>query len=151
MNLGEIVRVLKNSDVDTYTDDERGILLTLPKDVGITNEKKKTRLYKLTQGTNFYNMAIQNDFVGDDFDSVKRIPNNKIIPLCQFEKACFYTVKNEDYLYVSYRKNDSPYFDDKTIKNFKRQFGLLLEYYIENKKVFYSDYDLSLYIKNIFS
>lgn len=151
LNLGELVRVLKNSDVDTYTDEERGILLTLPKDVGITKEKKKTRLYKLTQGTKFYDMAIQNDFVGDDFETVKRIPNNQINPLCQFGKACFYTVKNQDYLYVSYRKNNSPYFDDSTIKNFKRQFGLLMEYYIENKKIYYSDYDLTLYVKNIFS
>ena len=151
LNLGEIIRVLKNSDVETYTDEERGILLTLPKGVGITAEKKKTRLYKLTQGTKFYDMAIQNDFVGDDFETVKRIPNNQIIPLCQFGKACFYTVKNQDYLYVSYRKNDSPYFDESTIKNFKRQFGILMEYYIENKKIYYSDYDLTLYVENIFS
>ena len=87
---------------------------------------------------------IDTESFSDDFETVKRIPNNQIIPLCQFGKACFYTVKNQDYLYVSYRKNDSPYFDESTIKNFKRQFGILMEYYIENKKIYYSDYDLTL-------
>lgn len=151
LKLGEIIRNMKDNEIERYEDIERDLLVVLPKAKKLTEAKKKTKLYKLTAGSDFYNMAINNDFVNEDFTNVKKLPNNILVPLCQFEKACFYTIKNEDKLYVSYRKNESPYFDMTSIKNFKRQYGLLLAYYFENHLTFFCDYDLALFVKSIFS
>lgn len=150
LKLGEIIRILKNSNVERYEDTERELLVILPNSHDISEQKKNTKLYKLTQGTDFYDMAINNSFVYDDFNNIKKIPNNMLTPLCQYDKACFYTVKKQEILYVSYRKNNSIFFDEKTKKLFKKQFGALLEYYIENNLILYADYDLHLYVKSIF-
>lgn len=150
LKLGEIIRRMKAANLERYADAERDLLIVLPQAKRLAEVKKETKLYKLTEGSDFYNMAINNDFVNDDFTNIITIPNNILIPLCQYEKACFYTIKNDDKLYVSYRKNNSPYFDNNSLKQFKRKYGLLLAYYFENKLTYFCDYDLALFVKSIF-
>ena len=47
-----------------------------------TDMKMKTRLYKLTKGTSFYDMSLENDFTSDYFGDLKKVNYNQLTPVC---------------------------------------------------------------------
>ena len=150
LKLGEVIRQMKVNDIQEYTDTERGIYLALPTGLNISKKKENTSLYKLTKGTNFYDMSIGNDFVHDVFDNVMKVPSNKLIPIVTYENITFFKIKDNSFLYVSYRKADCPIYDKETYKRFKYDYGLMLGEYIECKAIYYQDYDIKLIVDNLF-
>lgn len=152
LKLREVIHRLKKTGQHIYTDDRRGIYLELIDGTGVAEFKKQTALYKLTAGTAFYDMAIENEFTGDSFDDVYKIPPSNLIPLVRLENVTFYQVKGDQPLiYASYRKADVPEYTKETLQAFKRRYGLQLEYYFINKKVVYYDYDIKLTVRHLFS
>ena len=49
---------MKTNNEHLYKDNERGIYLSLLENKTVKDMKLKTKLYKLTKGTSFYDMAI---------------------------------------------------------------------------------------------
>jgi len=151
LKLGTVIMQMKQQDIEVYQDPERGLYLQLLKPGQIRDLKSKTALYKLTKGTAFYDMAIDNEFTVDNFDDVKKINNNKLVPLVRYDNIYFYTIKDRDKIYISYRKADvQDRYTPETLTAFKRDYGLLLEQYFISGKVLYYNYDIKLDVKNIF-
>ena len=151
LKLGEVIRQMKlREDFREYEDEERGIYINLPEDLGITKLKKNTKLYKLTADTEFYKMAIGNDFVDDDFNVIKSFKSNELIPLCRFSYVSFYRVKGQNILYCTKRSNNSPLYTKSTLKDFKRKYGMFFKKLFEKNRVFYSDYDVKMFVNSIF-
>lgn len=150
LKLGEVIHQLKKNNETIYTDTERSIYLELPKDIPISKKKKEGSLYKLTKGTKFYDMSINNEFVNDSFDDVKKIKANDLIPYLSFEDIYFYQLKSSDKLYATYRKCECPHFSQETIEILKREYGYVFFYYIENKEMVYYNYDVKIAVKRIF-
>ena len=151
LKLREVIHRLKKTGGNVYTDKERGIYLELIDGSGVAEFKKQTALYKLTAGTAFYDMAIDNEFTGDVFDDVYRIPPANLIPIVRLENVTFYQVKGDrPLIYCSYRKADTPEYTKETLQAFKRRYGLQFEWYFINKKVVYYDYDIKLIVKHLF-
>lgn len=150
LKLGETIRQMKITGDKEFIDNERGIYLALPSGLGITEKKKETALYKLTKGTSFYEMSLNNDFVNDTFDDVKKVRANTLIPLFSYEDLTFFQIKNSSKVYVSYRKADCKKYTIETINILKRDYGMFLFYNIESKNVLYYDYDVKLQVLSMF-
>lgn len=65
MSLGLVTKLMsvKSAGEFIWTDEKRGICVIFPKSSKISEEKKDTALYKMTEGTQFYANSIENDFV----------------------------------------------------------------------------------------
>ena len=151
LRLGEIIHQMKITGVELYTDDERGIYLNLLKPGELAKAKSQTKLYKLTKGTDFYDMAIGNEFTSDSFDDVYKIRYQDLTPIVAYENIYFYSVKNKNLMYCSYRKADVDKFTKDNFTAFKRQYGLIFDWYITNNKIVYYDYDVKLFVKNMWN
>lgn len=150
LHLAEQIRLMETAKIEEWADEKRGIFMNLPEDLRITALKKNTKLYKLTENSEYYDMAINNNFVYDDFSVVRRYRSNEIIPICSYSNVTFYTVKGSEYLYCSTRRADVKTYNSKTIKDFKRRYGMVIKGYLDRNKVHCSDYDVKLFIDTMF-
>lgn len=150
LKLGDIIRNMKISNVNVYTDVDRGIYLSLLDNKKVRDMKEKTRLYRLTKGTTFYDMSLENDFTTDYFGDIKRLQFNELTPVACYEKIYFYKHKVKNILYASYRKAQCSSYDQLTLKAFKRDYGFMIGNYIERGLIFYQNYDIKLNVQNIF-
>lgn len=150
LKLGEQIRLMKINGIEEFKDEDRGLYLALPTGLKISKEKENTALYKLTKGTDFYDMSIGNDFVHDVFDNVEKIQNSKLIPIVRYENITFYKIKDNGYLYCSYRNADCPFYDKDTYKKFKYDYGYLIGEFIESKCIYYQDYNIKLIVDDLF-
>lgn len=153
-NLGEEIRKLQVSESDhkVYTDDDRGIYLEMLDNKEVKDAKEKTRLYKLTKGTSFYEMALNNEFTGDYFGDVRNVNYNEFIPLCCYDNIYFYQHKDKDIIFTSYRKakmTKDKIYNNRQLQAFKRDWGYMIQYYIEKGLILYLNYNVKLDVKNI--
>ena len=139
--LGEIIHRMKKENIEVYTDRDRGLYLSLINNNSVSKAKAETALYRLTRGTKFYDMSINNEFTADDFDNVYKVDYKTLIPVCSFENMYVYKSKTNDFLFVSYRKSNVPAYSYDTLKRFKRDYGLMFQFYVENNLI---DYDIKL-------
>ena len=92
-----------------YTDDERGIMLVMFNDSPISERKEKTSLYRLTNGSEFSEMALHNDFNTENTGSVKSRPLKEYNPIVKIGELTIYRHKGAARsLYVSAHKTGSP-------------------------------------------
>lgn len=149
--LPERIRVMRRIDQEIYTDELRGIYLNDIHNENFKEAKKKTALYKLTQGTEFYDMAVENDFVFDDFNDIQKIPTNKLQPICGYGDLYFYAIKDRKAFYVCKRKADVNLYPNTTegYTQFKRDYGDMLQIGIVERYLIYSDYNVKISVKNI--
>lgn len=156
LKLPEEIQKLKEKqnyidDTATYTDDERGIYLSILKaSETFIDLKLKTKLAKLTEGTSFYEMAYNNEFTKDYFGDVSKIDFRELKPLVCYNNLYMYEHKSKGFMYVCKRRCDCEHYDDRTFKAFKRRYGLTMLYYIEHGYTIYSDYSTKLDTLHIF-
>ena len=133
-----------------YIDNDRGIYLSLLENKTVKDMKLKTKLYKLTKGTSFYDMAIENEFTKDYFGDLKKINYQELQPVVNYESVYFYKHKSKDIMLASHRKANCDKYNERTKQAFKRNYGYMFAYYIETGLMFYTDYNVKLEVKNIF-
>ena len=102
--------------------------ITLYEDKEFKEAKKKTALYRLTKGTQFYKMAIENDFVYDDLSLIESRPLIEYRPLCRFDDFCIYEHKSNGSYYVSPHCIKCEYFSnsDNDVQAFYLSYGRML-------------------------
>lgn len=95
-------RMLAKGESDKYFPD-RGLAIHLINDnKEFRDEKSKTFLYKLTKGTTFYDMSLNNEFAFNDFSLTGYKSTKGYRPVCHYGDAYIYKKKGEDDIYVSY-------------------------------------------------
>lgn len=156
LNIVSIVeRMIAKGETDKYIK-ERGLAIHLlaPADEFI-NAKKQTALYKLTQGTKFYDMALNNEFAYNDFSLVGFRNLKGYTPLCKLDDAYIYKKKGENIIYVSYAPVPHvPKFstsEKQDLIRFRKEFGVWLYPYFVQSKMFFESYDLKEKVLNIIS
>ena len=149
-SLAEVIHQMKKENKHLYTDDEKGLYLALLENKEVHDLKMKSKLYKLVEGTSFYDMALNNEFVTDFFGDVKKINYNELKPLCSFNEFFVYEHKSANILFVCKRKANCPKYDNQSIKAFKRSFGFRILWYMDCGYCFFSDYNTKLAFKQIF-
>ncbi len=150
LSLGDQIQQMKTNNEHLYIDSERGIYLSLLENKTVKDMKLKTKLYKLTKGTSFYDMAIENEFTKDYFGDLKKINYQELQPVVNYESVYFYKHKSKDIMLASHRKANCDKYNERTKQAFKRNYGYMFAYYIETGLMFYTDYNVKLEVKNIF-
>lgn len=112
--------------------------------------KSRQSLYRLTKGTNFYEMAINNQFTMDYFGDVKKVSYTELEPVVAYDKLYFYIHKTGNFMFASYRKSNCRKYDETTFKAFRKDYGLYLGTYIERGKMLYISYNCKLDVLHIF-
>lgn len=151
LKLGEQIRLLKETKQSIYTDKERGIYLQLINNDNFVAEKKKTALYKLTKGTAFYDMALDNEFTGDFFGDIKRLNYKDLKPLFKYDKMTFYQVKQSDKIYISYRSANCETYTVEDFTKFKKLYSAFIFANRVAGNLIYCDYDIKLSVLNLFT
>lgn len=89
-------------------DKNRGIGIFLLKDSPISSMKRNTALYKLTSGSEFERMSIDNTFTEVDYANIAVRPLVEYRPIVAVGEICIYAHKNNNKLYVSTHCTGSP-------------------------------------------
>lgn len=124
---------------EVYTDDRRGLMVICLKSSPISAQKSKTALYKLTEGSDFSKMSIENDFAEDHPTNVKSIPLNECRPIVSIGELTIYKHKFHSYLYISLHSSGTvPKYgtNDIEVKRFLKTWGWIWSEYISNNCYF---------------
>lgn len=100
LNLIRVADKMQKGNNDRWTDEKRGIQLIMLHRSPISRQKAHTVLYNLTEGSEFANMALDNDF-NVDRQHVKPRPLSEFVPICSIGELCIYRHKSENRLYAS--------------------------------------------------
>ena len=100
LKLIRIADKMQKGNNDRWTDERRGIQLIMLHRSPISRKKANTVLYSLTEGSDFSNMALDNDFNVDRMH-VKPRPLSEYTPVGSIGELCIYRHKSENRLYAS--------------------------------------------------
>lgn len=100
LRLIRIADKMQKGNTDRWTDDSRGIQLIMLHRSPISKKKSGTVLYHLTEGSDFANMALDNDF-NVNRQHIKPRPLSEYSPVCTIGELCIYRHKSENRLYAS--------------------------------------------------
>ena len=130
---------MKNNDQEFFMDPERGILLVLLQHSKISKAKADTALYRLSSGS-YKDMALSNDFIYNNSDSIKAQALKEYKLLCTVGEISIYRHKSKREYYVSeHRTGTAPIYksDEVGIMRYRRKFGLILApAYVNNRVIF---------------
>ena len=143
LELGLVSRATKmlSKGVDTYRDEKRGLMLVIIQNSPISEAKKQTALYKLTAGSSFQKMAIDNDF-DEQCSNLRHAPLKELRPLVGVGEITIYTHKSENWLYVSTHRTGSPHIFGSSIaelNRFRLQYMWVWESYMM-RRVYFEEY-----------
>lgn len=100
LNLIRIADRMQRKNNDRWTDDKRGIQLIMLHRSPISKKKSNTALYRLTAGSEFSQMALDNDF-NVNTQHVKPRPLAEYLPVCSIGELCIYRHKTTGTLYAT--------------------------------------------------
>ena len=130
---------MKNNDQEFFMDPKRGILLVLLQHSKISKAKADTALYRLSSGS-YKDMALSNDFIYNNSDSIKAQALKEYKLLCTVGEISIYRHKSKREYYVSeHRTGTAPIYksDEVGIMRYRRKFGLILApAYVNNRVIF---------------
>lgn len=143
LELGLVSRATKmlSKGVDTYRDEKRGLMLVIIQNSPISEAKKQTALYKLTAGSSFQKMAIDNDF-DEQCSNLRHAPLKELRPLVGVGEITIYTHKSENWLYISTHRTGSPLTFGSSIaelNRFRLQYMWVWEAYMM-RRVYFEEY-----------
>lgn len=100
--VSKVERMIARGQRHMYLDERKCALHLLDPSEEFVKAKSNTSLYKLTQGTEFSDMALKNDFIYNDFTNVGYRKISGYIPVCACEDMFIYMKKGEDEVYCTY-------------------------------------------------
>lgn len=98
----KVVRLTeKPKNIHELVLEDRGIRIIHIKESPISKQKEETALYKMTKGTQFFNMAISNNYKMRGKSFVKPVPLIEYIPRAQIEDIVICVHKSNHTMYVT--------------------------------------------------
>lgn len=109
LELGLVSRATKmlSKGVDVYRDNNRGLMLVILQNSPISEKKKQTALYRLTAGSSFSKMSVDNDF-DEVCSNLRHASLKELVPLVTVGEITIYRHKSDQWLYVSTHRTGSP-------------------------------------------
>lgn len=108
LNLVAKAERMRKKGQEISIDRARGIGIFMLTESPISSRKRNTALYKLTKGSEFERMSIDNDFAQRNYNSVVVRPLIEYRPIVAVGEICIYSHKNSGKLYVSTHMTGSP-------------------------------------------
>lgn len=154
LDLGITMKIFRMYETgqEIYKDDNRGLCVILLRESGISKAKAETSLYKLTKGSTFAEMAIENQFKTDVDSEIRSINLRELIPVCRVSEIQIYRHKSGEYYYVSEHFSGTPaaYGGSETeLKRFKSAYFHIWVAYL-NRKIVFENYLSNVYFEKCF-
>lgn len=108
LKLVDRVEKMTRTGKTMWTDPKRGLCVILLSDSPISARKSKTALYNLTEGTDFADMALKNEWAFDESDGIISRPLAEYRPVVAVGEITIYKHKSNGTFYVSTHKAGSP-------------------------------------------
>ena len=127
LGLVGIAEKMKQNGRELYIDRDKSILILLPDSKKIKEKKNKTALYKLTEGSEFKAMALNNDFIYNPTENIKSLPLREFNPVVTVGEITIYKHKSKRLYYVSeHRTGNPPTFttDEIGLKRYIKNYGI---------------------------
>ena len=123
---------------------ERGLTITYYSNEEFKAKKSKTALYKLTKGTAFSDMALDNEFAYDDFSLIQAKKIKEYKPLCIIGNICIYSHKNRYEYYASHHMIDCDKYDttEQDVKRFMMNYGRRLYFAFIENALFFENFEI---------
>lgn len=123
---------------------DRGILIVDLADSPIAAKKARTAAYKGMKDTDYYRMAIENQYAEEEKSEIKSQNLKEYYPIVQAGRECIYLHKSKPVYYVTkHRQGSMPFYGpgDFDRKRFRRSYRDILVAYLERRIIFenYSD------------
>lgn len=147
-----VEKMLKEGKSDRYLGYKGLAIHLINNNEDFVSEKKKTALYKLTEGTRFYDMALNNSFAYNDFSLIGYKPIAGYTPVCAVGEAYIYRKKGANELYVTYAIAKCPQYDpnkEQERRQFMADYGINIYNYFRKSLITFETYDLKAQILDI--
>lgn len=106
-NLVSTVERMINKSKEEYINPQRSVGIFLLTDSPISKRKSATALYRLTTGSEFFDMSINNAFAGTNDPDIKSVNLSEFSPLVVVGELCVYRHKANSIYYVSSHESGS--------------------------------------------
>jgi hypothetical protein len=144
---------MRRKKQEVYIDRERSIGLFILDKSPISQQKKTTALYRLTGGSNFERMSLDNDFSGEDIGRIASKPLVEYKPLVSIGEITVYEHKSNRTFYISTHKTGSPTTfgnGDAEIARFRRVYQWIWDEYMENN-IEFEEYLCEILLTKVFN
>ena len=154
LDLIDIIQKKQNDGKSEYINPYRGIAVFLINNSIISKQKEETAIYKLTKNTNFFRMAVKNEFAQDYPENIKSMNLAEYNPVVYVkDRFCIYRHKTNKTYYVTEHKRGTPEEFEPSKMDLKR---LLKHYKYINiarmrGRVFFETYALQIKFDDIFN
>lgn len=143
--VSDIEKMVKKGDSDKYYPDRGLAIHLLAGESEFIEKKKQTALYRLTKGTNFYNMALGNNFAYNDFSLITQRNITGYRPICCIDDFCIWSKKGEAEFYCSYATTKCDSFKSslpQDVISFRQRYGIRLQPYFSTGKLLFESYEI---------
>lgn len=143
--VSEVEKMVRKGKSDLYNEDRGLAIHLINNNEEFVEKKQATALYKLTRGTKFSDMALNNKFSYNDFSLIRHEKITGYRPICGFGKGYIYGKKGDSLLYVTYAAAKCVNYDIETEqgrRNFYNMIGRKLNDYFINSRIIFESYEL---------
>ena len=134
-----IIEQMMKKGKEEYQD--RLLYVNLPRSE-VSEAKRETVNYKLTEGTQYYQEAIDNFFAHDSFADIKKLPVNEYTPIVRIDDIYIWKHKATGRLYCcrSASNRVPEYSSRDSLSPFLRRFGMQLRMMLADGKMDFSEF-----------
>lgn len=134
-----IIEQMMKKGREEYQD--RLLYVNLPRSE-VSEAKRETVNYKLTEGTQYYQEAIDNYFAHDSFADIKKLPVNEYTPIVRIDDVYIWKHKSTGRLYCCRSaSNRVPEYNSRdSLSPFLRRFGMQLRVMLADGKMDFSEF-----------
>lgn len=139
LKLDDVIEKMKRKKQELYLNPQRSILIYLPHQKSYQQKKAQTAIATLTQGTEFYSMAYENEFAYNDFSNIGGVNLRGYRPVCNIAGIGIWSNDDSGKIYCCLAKaGEREYQDTKAdILRFNEEIGRkLYRFYIHNNLQF---------------
>jgi hypothetical protein len=144
---------MRRKKQEIHIDRERGVSLFILDKSPISQQKKNTALYRLTDGTNFEKMSLNNDFAGEEMCRISTKNLKEYKPIVSVGEITVYEHKSSRSFYIStHRTGASTIYGTGDVEKarFRRVYSWVWEEYMENN-IEFEEYLCEVLLTKIFS
>lgn len=143
--VSEVEKMIRAGKHDRYFKDRGLAIHLLAASKSFVDKKKETALYKLTRGTQFYDMALENKFAYNDFSLIGYRKTNGFTPVCKVGDGYLYKRKDASELYFTYQSAHVPVYKTQEKQDelrFRSEIGVWVYPYFIKGLITFESYDL---------
>ena len=153
LRIGSLLYEMQKNKVELMGDKDRGLLVFLPQAPEFREQKSKTALYKLTAGSAFSDMALDNNFMIQDERQIRKKPVREYRPVAEINDVVICRHKSKSEFYVTTEKTGGVNHYDMTKTDIKRYIRdhSSVAFADQKKRVFFQDLDCQARFYQIYS